>query len=101
VAHDPSAVRVAVRVSTGEPPVLLVAKSLTVTVAESPAAVLAEPASAGVASFVALSSAGVVSVTWGSARLTVQVSPAGSGSTLPAASIARTSNVWTPSARPE
>jgi len=99
--QEPSLDRTLLSVSTGEPVMLLVEKTLTVTVAESPAATPAEPVKAGVLSFVALPSAGKVRATWGSARLTVQVTLAGSGSTLPAASIARTSNVWTPSARLE
>ena len=87
-------------VSSGEPVVSVPAYTSTVTVEESPGAVPAAPANVGVTSFVTSPSAGSESVTAGSAVLMLHVLLAGEGSTFPAWSIARASNVWEPEARP-
>ena len=67
---------------------------------ESPAAIPATPAKLGVPSFVRVPSAGAVSVSPGSAGLTVHVTEAGVASVLPAASVARTWKVCEPALRP-
>jgi hypothetical protein len=76
-------------------------KISTVTVALSPAAMPPTPLIAGVLSFVKLPAAGVTISTAGRLRSTVHVRVAESGSTLPAASIARTSKVCEPGVRLE
>src|SRR5215210_8871081 len=73
----------------------------TPMVGESSGAFPALPNKTGVASFVELPLPGVTRVTAGAAASTVHVNAAGVPSTLPAPSIARTSNRWLPSERPE
>src|SRR5207248_7119835 len=76
------------------------AYTLTVTLPASPAAVPPVPAMSGVESAVTRPSAGLVSVTLGTAVSTVQLQVAGVASALPAASIACTWKVCAPAARP-
>src|SRR6266508_1945437 len=97
--HEPSDARTVLRVCTswsGAPETGR--KILTTTIVELPAATPARPLKLGVGSFVELPSPGSTSVTGGSAEFTIHVSVAGAGSTLPAASIARTARVCEPSA---
>ena len=97
-AQVPSARRVVVSVSTVSPSVLEPSWTSTVTSGASLAALLAVPENAGVTSLVALPSAGLASVNTAVVSI-VHVRVAGTGSTLPARSIERTSKVCSPAAR--
>jgi hypothetical protein len=99
VDHEPVDC-VVVSVRTGEPEIPAPLQTFTVTVLESPTAVLAAPDNAGVVSFVNEPLAGETSVTAGAAVSTVHDPCAGVGSTLPAGSTARTSKPCAPSDRP-
>jgi hypothetical protein len=72
--HDPP-LRVRLSVCTGVPVGVDPANTFTVTVAESPVALPAAPASEGVLSFVRLPALGVVTVTAGAAVSTTKVVP--------------------------
>src|SRR5437667_2014610 len=100
--QEPSPAGVAISVCTswsGEPKTGRM--TFTITEPASPLAIPAHPLNVGVGSFVKLPSAGLASVTAGSAGFTVQVRVTESGSRLPAASMARTSKTCTAAARPE
>jgi hypothetical protein len=68
-------------------------RTRTATRAESPTAVPNLPATSGAVSAVGVPFEGIVKVTWGGVTSTIHVRLSGDGSTLPAASMARTSNV--------